>query len=139
MGDHRLSKKVMSRELENTGKRGPLGKEKQWTDCVAEDRWVFGMKGEWSTAVIDPGVWYRTVCKGGCRFMAAWMREEEMRPKTGRRREKRKRRTRLSCIQGDRNKLKTFKSRAEWTDPRTPQAALAVPTETPENPANRML
>ena len=77
MGDHRLSKKVVPRELENTGKRGPLGKEKQWTDCVAEDRWVFGMKGEWSTAVIDPGVWYRTVCKGDCRFMAAWMKEEE--------------------------------------------------------------
>ena len=28
MGDHRLTKRVMSGELENAGKRGPGGKEK---------------------------------------------------------------------------------------------------------------
>ena len=33
--------------------------------------------GGWSTAVLDPGIWYSTVCEGGCRFMAAWVREEE--------------------------------------------------------------
>ena len=37
MGDHRLPKRVMSGELENAGKRGPGGKEKEWTDCVADD------------------------------------------------------------------------------------------------------
>ena len=37
MGDHRLPKRVMSGELENTGKRGPGGKENKWTDCVGED------------------------------------------------------------------------------------------------------
>ena len=29
MGDHRLSKRVMSGELENAGKRRPRGKEKE--------------------------------------------------------------------------------------------------------------
>ena len=24
-----------------------------------------------------PGVWYSIVCKGGCRFMAVWVKEEE--------------------------------------------------------------
>ena len=37
MGDHRLPKRVMSGELENTGKRGPGGEEKELTDCVADD------------------------------------------------------------------------------------------------------
>ena len=38
MGDYRFPKKVISGELENAGKRGPGGKEKGWTDYVAEDR-----------------------------------------------------------------------------------------------------
>ena len=31
----------------------------------------------WKTAALDPGAWYNTVQEGGCRFMAAWVREEE--------------------------------------------------------------
>ena len=46
-------------------------------DCVAEDRRVFGLTGDWSTAVVDPGVWYSTVCERGCSFMAVWVKEEE--------------------------------------------------------------
>ena len=62
MGDHRLPKRVMSGEMENTGKREPGGGEKKWMDCMAEDRWIFGMAGDWSTATtLDPGVWYSTV------------------------------------------------------------------------------
>ena len=57
---------------ENVG-RG--GKGKSWTDCVAEDRRVLGITGDWSTAVLDPGAWYSSVCEGGCRFMTAWVRE----------------------------------------------------------------
>ena len=38
---------------------------------------MFGMTEDWSTAVLDPGVWYRTVCEGGCKFIVAWVREEE--------------------------------------------------------------
>ena len=71
MGDHRLPKRVMSGELENAGKRGPGGKEKEWTDCVADDPRLFGVTGDWRTAALDPGAWYNTVQEGGCRFMAA--------------------------------------------------------------------
>ena len=77
MGDHRLPKRVMSGELENAGKRGPGGKEKEWTDCVADDLRLFGVTGDWRTAALDPGTWYNKVHEGGCRFMAAWVREEE--------------------------------------------------------------
>ena len=68
MGDHRLPKRVMSGELENAGKRGPGGKEKEWPDCVADDLRLFGVTGDWNT-----------VQNGGCRFMAAWVRAEEER------------------------------------------------------------
>ena len=77
MGDHRLPKRIMSGELENAGKRGPGGKEKEWTDCVADDLGLFGVTGDWRTAALDPGEWYNTVQEEGCRFMAAWVREEE--------------------------------------------------------------
>ena len=59
------------------GKRGPRGKEKEWTDCVADDLRLFGVTRDWKTAALDPGAWYNTVKEGGCRFMAAWVREEE--------------------------------------------------------------
>ena len=73
MVDQRLPKRIMSGELENAGKCWPTGK-KEWTGCMAKGRWVFGITGDWST---DPGVWYSTVREGGCRFVAAWVREEE--------------------------------------------------------------
>ena len=38
---------------------------------------MYGITGDWSTAALDPGVWYSTVREGGCRFMDAWVREEE--------------------------------------------------------------
>ena len=78
MGDHRLPKRVMPGKLENAGKRGPGGKEKKWTDCVAEDLRLFGTTGDWSTPALDPWSWYySTVREGGCRFMAAWVKKEE--------------------------------------------------------------
>ena len=57
------------------------------------DRRVFDNTVDWSTAALDPKAWYSTVCEGGCRFMAAWVREEEKAPKTGRERKRRKMRT----------------------------------------------
>ena len=36
MGDHRLPKRIMSGERENAGQRRLGGKEKEWTDIVAE-------------------------------------------------------------------------------------------------------
>ena len=77
MGDNRLPKRVMSGELKNAGKRGPGGKEKEWTDCVADDLRLFGITGDWSTGALDSGVWYSAVHEGGCRFMPAWVKEEE--------------------------------------------------------------
>ena len=77
MGDHRLPKRVMSGELKNAGKRGPGRKEKEWTDCVADDLRQFGVTGDWRTAALDPGTWYNNVHEGCCRFMAAWVREKE--------------------------------------------------------------
>ena len=65
---------------ENSRTRGNVdrgGKEKEWTDCVADDLRLFGVTGDWKTAALDPGAWYNTVQEGGCRFMAAWVREEE--------------------------------------------------------------
>ena len=67
----------MSGELENAGKRGPGGKEKVWTDCVADDLRLFGVTEDWRTAALDPEAWYDKVHERGCRFMAAWAREEE--------------------------------------------------------------
>ena len=75
MGDHRLPKRVMSGELINAGKRGPGGKEKEWTDCVAENIQLFSMTGDWSTAALDSGVRYSTEREEGCRFMATWVKE----------------------------------------------------------------
>ena len=82
MGGRRLPKRVMSGELENAGKRGPGGKEKEWTYCVSEYLWLFGITGGWNNtttvAALDPGAWYSTVGdRGCCRFMAAWVKKEE--------------------------------------------------------------
>ena len=43
---------------------------------MAEILRLFGITGDWSTAPVDPGVWYSTVREGGCRFMAAWVKEK---------------------------------------------------------------
>ena len=77
IGDHRLPKRVISGKLESAGKHGPGEKEKEWTDCVADDLRLFGVTGDWRTAALDPGAWYNKEHEGGCRFMAAWVREEE--------------------------------------------------------------
>ena len=100
MGDHRLPKRVMSGEPENAEKRSLGENGEKWTDCVAEDLRLFGITGNWSTAALDPAAWYSTVHGGGCRFMAAWVKEEKKRPNTCRGRAKRKRRTRLRLHMG---------------------------------------
>ena len=38
---------------------------------------LFGVKKDWRTAALDPGAWYNTVHEGGCKLMAAGVREEE--------------------------------------------------------------
>ena len=55
--------------------RGPGGKEKEWTDSMTEDRRVFAITEDWSTAALDPGGLVQDcrlsrVCEGGgCRFV----------------------------------------------------------------------
>ena len=44
---------------------------------MAEDLRLFGITVDWSSAALDPGVWYSIVCEEGCRFMAARVKEEE--------------------------------------------------------------
>ena len=93
----RVSKRVMSDELESARKHGPGKKDR--IDGLHGRGWsrVFGITGDWSAAALDPGVWYSTVGEGGCRFIAARWRKVEKASETGRGREKRKRRTRLRC------------------------------------------
>ena len=77
MDDHRLPKRVMSGELEHARKSRPGRKKNKWTDCVAEDRRLFGIMGNCSPAALDPGIWYSTGREGGCRFIAVWVKEKE--------------------------------------------------------------
>ena len=78
MGDHRLPRRVMSGELENAGKRGPGGRRKSERTAW---QMIFGYLASWGTGepphLALPGAWYNNVHEGGCRFMAAWVREEE--------------------------------------------------------------
>ena len=44
---------------------------------MADDLRLFGITGDWSTVALDLGVWYSVVHEGDCRFMDAWVKEEE--------------------------------------------------------------
>ena len=79
MDDHRLPRRIMVGALENPGRRGRGGKEREWTDCVADDLRLFGIgDGEgWKTVALDPGKWWEVVMEGGRTFMATWRTEEE--------------------------------------------------------------
>ena len=68
-------------KLENAGQRGLGRKEKQCTDCVAEDRRVFGITGDWSGIAQDPRE--KTARERCCRFMAAWENERRRRDGKG--------------------------------------------------------
>ena len=81
MGDHRLpNSRVVSGELEKESWRRRdnvgRGEGEEWTDCVTEDRRVFGITEDWSTAAFDHGALYKIVHEHGCRTMAAWARGE---------------------------------------------------------------
>ena len=51
-----------------------ITKNRGSVDCVAEDRRVLGITGGWSTATLDPGAWYSTVCEGGWARVGLWPR-----------------------------------------------------------------
>ena len=42
---------------------------------MAEVLRLFGMTGGWSSAALDPGVWYSTEREGGCKLMVTWVKE----------------------------------------------------------------
>ena len=44
---------------------------------MADDLRLFGVTRDWRIAALDSGAWYNKVHERGCRFMAAWVREEE--------------------------------------------------------------
>ena len=95
MVDHRLPKRVMSGELENAGKRGPGGRRKSGRTAW---QMIFGYLASRGTGkpphlTLGHGI---TPYKKG--VIGLWPRgrgKKKMRPINGRRREKRKRRTRL--------------------------------------------
>ena len=38
----------------------PIGPQHyEWTDCVSDDLRLFGVTGDWRTAALDPGAWYK--------------------------------------------------------------------------------
>ena len=57
-------------------RRGRVGKEKEWTNCVQGDIRTFGIAGEWKAAALKAVVWVEAVAEGGRRFRAAWRKEE---------------------------------------------------------------
>ena len=56
MDDRRLPKCIMVGTLEKLARRGRGSKEKEWTDCVADDLRLFEIgDGEgWKTVAIEP-------------------------------------------------------------------------------------
>ena len=47
---------------------------------MTNDIRLFSITGDWSSAALDPGAWYSTVCEEGAVglwFMTAWAREKE--------------------------------------------------------------
>ena len=79
MDNRKLPRRIMVGTLENPGRHGRGGKEKEWTDCVTDDLRLFGIgDGEgWKTVALDPGKWWEVVMDGGRTFMVAWRKEEE--------------------------------------------------------------
>ena len=70
MDGGRLPNRVMFDGVKGPGQRGAGGKEKEWTDCGAEDVRAFGIGGDWKAAALERGAWDDTVIEGGRRFMA---------------------------------------------------------------------
>ena len=77
MDGGRLPTWVMFGGVEGPGQREAGVKEKECTDCVAEDVQAFGIGGEWKAAALERGAWDDTVIEGGRRFMAGWREEEK--------------------------------------------------------------
>ena len=96
MSGGRLPKRIMFRNLEGAVRRGRVGKEKEWTDCVKSDIREFDITGDWKTMALKAEVWVEAVTEGGRRFMTAWREEEE---DAARHRQEKREATRLGKFQ----------------------------------------
>ena len=77
-----IDEAIQESRIRRAGERGTTWageKEKEWTDCVVENRRVFGITRNWSTTSLDPGVWCSTVMRRELQAcnMAAEGREQE--------------------------------------------------------------
>ena len=84
---------------------------------------LFGVTGDWRTAALDPVAWYNKVHEGGCRFMAAWVREEENASNQRQKKREAEEADKVGgCTWSDFSKLdvETFSNRVDLTNPRIP-------------------
>ena len=72
MSGGRLPKRIVFGNLEGAVRRGRVGKEKEWADCVQSDIRAFSIAWVWKATVLTVEVWVETVTDDGRRFMAAW-------------------------------------------------------------------
>ena len=59
----------MFRNLEGAGRRGSVGKKKEWADCVQSDVRAFVIARDWKAPALETDVWIGTVAEGGRRLM----------------------------------------------------------------------
>ena len=59
-----LPKRIVFGNLEGEVRRGRVGKEKEWTDCVQSDIRAFGITGDWKAAALKAEVWVETRTEG---------------------------------------------------------------------------
>ena len=72
----RLPKRIVFGNLEGAVRRGRVGKEKEWADCVQSAIRAYLIAGDWKATALETEVWVETVTEGGQRFVAAWRKEE---------------------------------------------------------------
>ena len=96
MDNRRLPKRIMVGTLENPDQCGRGGKEKEWTDCVADDLRLLGIgDGEgWKTVALDPGKWWEVVMEGGARLWPHGGRRRREKLTSAETRDRQKKRTR---------------------------------------------
>ena len=83
---------------------------------MAEDRRLFGIRGTGALPHFGPGVWYSTVREGRCRFMAAWVKEDEKASEHQQRKKEAKEADKIEVASG-----------VTVASPRNPQAGSTVP------------
>ena len=94
MSGERLPKRIVFGNLERAVRRGPGGKEKEWSDYVQSDLRAFSITENWKATTLEAEVWVETVAEGGRMFMTAWRKEFD----AARHREKKREAARLGRL-----------------------------------------